>query len=73
MLLASYFDYGTHGYPPKVARRLRATNITAGAVAATMVVFQLVSPGLPDWLTVATIVGNASIPLLHRLANNIQI
>lgn len=66
MLLASYFDYGTRGYPAKVARRLRATNITAGAVAATMVVFQFVSPGLPDRLTVATIVGNASIPLLHR-------
>ena len=29
MFLASYFDFGTGGYPPKVARRLRATNITA--------------------------------------------
>ena len=66
MLLASYFDYGTTDYPPKVARRLRATNITAALVTATMLAFQLQNLSSPDMLSLAAIAGYAAIPLLHR-------
>ena len=69
MLLASYFDYGTKDYPPKVARRLRATNITAALVTATMLAFQLQNLGSPDVLTLAAIAGYATIPLLHRFGS----
>ncbi len=69
MLMASYFDYGTKGYPAKVARRLRATNITAALVSATMLAFQLQNPGAPDALTLATMAGYAAVPLLHRFGS----
>lgn len=69
MLLASYFDYGTTDYPPKVARRLRATNITAALVTASMLAFQLLSPVPADKLTLAVIACNAAVPLLHRFGS----
>lgn len=69
MLLASYFDYGTKGHAPKVARRLRATNMTAALVMGSMLAFQLQTLGSTDPLTLATIAGYAAIPLLHRFGS----
>ena len=65
--------FGTHGYPEKVARRLRAVNMTAwiGApVAACFAVFQAID----DWDRLKFLAGInlldaivwACVPLLHR-------
>ncbi len=65
--------YGTERYPDKVARRLRAVNITAWLAAAVTVfyaAFGLVEPSPGRWQLVAVdsavALGFALLPLLHR-------
>src|SRR5215210_1208428 len=65
--------YGTSRYPEKVARRLRAVNITAWLVAAVIAGFALLrsldpTPGMwkfaaINWVSAPLF---ASLPLLHR-------
>jgi adenylate cyclase len=65
--------YGTERYPEKVARRLRAVNITLWCVAFVVAGFGLVrllNP-IPGWwwvghVTLAASLAFASLPLLHR-------
>jgi len=65
--------YGTEGYPEKVARRLRAVNVTvwlAAAVPAIFAVIRFFDPAPGMWqraiVNAAFAVVVASIPLLHR-------
>jgi adenylate cyclase len=70
-----FFDirYGTERYPEKIARRLRAANITLWCVALVVAGFALVrflDPGEGRWrialLNLAASFVFASLPLLHR-------
>ena len=65
--------FGTEGYPEKVARRLRAVNITAWIGAPVAAVFALFQ-ALDDWDRLKLVAGVnaldalvwAAVPLLHR-------
>jgi adenylate cyclase len=66
--------YGTERYPEKVARRLRAVNITLWCVASVVAGFSVVrflDPAPGRWrlalLNLAGALVFASLPLLHRL------
>jgi len=65
--------YGTERYPEKVARRLRAVNVTAWCAAAIALIFALVrffDPTPGRWkigaINLAASIAYASLPLLHR-------
>jgi len=67
--------YGTKGYPEKVARRLRAVNITAWAGAAVIVVSMIArsfDPMPKTWelsvINRVTAVILIAVPLLHRFS-----
>ena len=67
-------DYGTEGYPGKVARRLRAVNLTARILVITAVGFAVAqfldpTPGMWKPAAVATLAALSfiSVPLLHRI------
>jgi adenylate cyclase len=71
--LQSVIHYGTEGYPPRVARRLRAVNITTGLAASLAAVFAIMqfldpTPGIAKVAAINAFdaVLFASIPLLHR-------
>lgn len=73
MRLLPNIRYGTEGYSEKVARRLRAVNVTAwlaAAVAAFFAIVGFLGPVLESWknatLNVVLALCFASIPLLHR-------
>lgn len=68
MILARYLEYGTSAYPESVARRLRATNITALFVAGTMMLF-IAATGAPHPVTVLVVLGILAVPLLHRFGS----
>ncbi len=67
-------DYGTEGYPGKVARRLRAVNLTARILVITATGFAVAhflnptpgmwKPGVVSTLAALTFI---SVPFLHRL------
>jgi signal transduction histidine kinase/CheY-like chemotaxis protein len=66
-------DYGTEGYPEKVARRLRAVNLSARILVVTASCFAVAhflnpTPGMWKPAVVSTLaaVSFTSIPLLHR-------
>jgi signal transduction histidine kinase/CheY-like chemotaxis protein len=66
-------DYGTEGYPEKVARRLRAVNLTARILVITAVGYAVAqfldpTPGMWKPAVVATVAALTfiSVPLLHR-------
>jgi adenylate cyclase len=69
-------DYGTQGYPEKVARRLRAVNVAAwiaGLVPAFFAILRLTDPG-PGMLrrgaiNAALAIAVFSLPLLHRFGS----
>jgi len=75
MRLLPNIRYGTEGYPEKVARRLRAVNITTWSGAAVIVVFAIerfFDPMPVSW-KLATINGVTApiliaVPLLHRFS-----
>lgn len=66
MRLLPVIAYGTERYPEKVARRLRAVNITAVLVALGMALFAIKRPDDPDKVTIATAACVALVPFLHR-------
>ena len=67
--LAPIIAFGTGRYPEKVARRLRAVNISAWFGAAGVAVFVLKDPTDIDPLTVAAALAMAAVPLLHGLGS----
>lgn len=69
--LRSFIAFGTERYPEKVARRLRAVNITSWLAAAGIGIFVLKSPTDIDPLTVTAAVLMASVPLLHRFGASV--
>ena len=75
MRLIPNIRYGTKGYPEKVARRLRAVNITAWAGAAVIVVSMIArsfDPMPKTWelsvINRVTAVILIAVPLLHRFS-----
>src|SRR5436305_3280510 len=75
MRLLPNIRYGTEGYPEKVARRLRAVNITTWSGAAVIVVFaiQRFFDPMPVTWKLAAINGVTApiliaVPLLHRFS-----
>ena len=71
MRLLPNIRYGTESYPEKVARRLRAVNITAWFAAAVILFFALARLTDPvRWpfgvVTALFAVAIAAVPLLHR-------
>ncbi len=69
MRLIPNIRYGTDGYPEKVARRLRATNIAAwiGAVSTGSFAIQRLLDGSGHWKYTALVaLAYASVPLLHH-------
>ena len=73
MRLLLNLDYGTEGYPGKVARRLRAVNLTARILVITAVGYAVAqfldpTPGMWKPAVVATLAALTfiSVPLLHR-------
>lgn len=65
--------YGTERYPERIARRLRAVNITLWCVAAVIgafAIFRFLDPAPGRWpvalLNLAAAVVFAALPLLHR-------
>lgn len=61
--------YGTEGYPDKIARRLRATNIVTWFASATTALFAAwrFADGSPHWkFTALASIVFGSIPILHR-------
>src|SRR6266568_1870191 len=75
MRLLPNIRYGTEGYPEKVARRLRAVNITTWSGAAVIVVFaiQRFFDPMPVTWELAAMAGVTApilvaVPLLHRFS-----
>jgi adenylate cyclase len=75
MRLLPNIRYGTEGYPEKVARRLRAVNITTWSAAAVIVVFAIERffDPMPVTWRLAAINGViapilVAVPLLHRFS-----
>ena len=73
MRLLLDLDYGTEGYPAKVARRLRAVNLTARILVITAVGYAVAqfldpTPGMWKPAVIATVSALTfiSVPLLHR-------
>ncbi len=73
MLLLPNIDYGTEGYPEKVARRLRAVNLSAWILTVLSIGFAVAkffdpAPGLWKAAVINTFAAAifAMIPLLHR-------
>jgi adenylate cyclase len=60
--------YGTDRYPEKIARRLRATNITAWLMTLAMLSFAVRHPADPDPVSLSTATAIAATPLLHRFS-----
>ena len=69
MRLMPNIRFGTEGYPEKIARRLRATNIAAWIGAATLGLFAVLRfvQGFAHWKYAALVgVAFGLAPLLHR-------
>jgi adenylate cyclase len=72
MRLVPNIRFGTEGYPEKVARRLRATNIGAWIGAATLGLFAILRfvQGFAHWKYAALVsLALALSPFLHRLGS----
>jgi adenylate cyclase len=72
MRLVPNVRFGTEGYPEKVARRLRATNIGAWIGAATLGLFAVLRfvQGFAHWKYAALVsLALALSPLLHRFGS----
>jgi adenylate cyclase len=71
-------NYGTTKYPPKVARRLRALNITtwsAAGVGGLFAIIDLFDPAPHAWrvglVNVMGTIALSAIPLLHRFGSTV--
>ncbi|MFI0848685.1 hypothetical protein [Mesorhizobium sp. IMUNJ 23232] len=71
MRFAQVLSFGTEGYPPKIARRLRVFNLACWSSALLWLVFAVSYLSEPKLQTVAVIdfimaIVIAALPVLHR-------